>query len=254
MSNNPVNELLSMVTPPKKDKKPSNWALYAVLWVSNLIFLVLDVISGFTVYLITGWWLYGLLTALAGFVPLLLHEASFIRAYASNWQKWLSMIGAGLSVISVMLVGVAAAAVNVIGVGADAITIEIVTVASLVLIAGIHAVLFIVIFYIDDGIQANQRTQQAVAMSLQKSQMLAAAGYVLKNAEGALVLKKALERQHGPQGAEALQAVLSQLLQDGDGNGIPDILEGKRPAHQYNQTAERVPFRENGHGSELPNE
>lgn len=257
MSNNPVNQLLDFVTPPKKQKNPSNLALYAALWVANLIFLVLDVISGFSIYLITAWWLYGVLTALAGFVPLLLHEACFVRAYASGWQKFISIVGAVLAVFSVLLVGIVAGYVNVADVGVDVTTAEVISVSSLVLISGMHAMLFIVYFYIDPGIQSNQRTEQAVAMSIQKSKVISSAGYVLKHAEGALALKKELERQHGPQGAEALRAIVAQLMEDKDGDGIPDVLQGKRsqPTHQYNVEAEEppIPYPQNG-GRERPNE
>lgn len=247
--NSPVNELIEFVSEPKKkEKKPSNWALYAALIFANCILLVIDGISGFTVYLMTAWWGYGLLTVLAGFVPLVLHEGAYVRAFSSKWQKIIAVAGAVLAIGSVVLIGALAAIVNVMGISVQVQTAEIVTVVSLVGIAAAHALLFIVFFYIDDGINANQRTEQAIANSIHKTKMISAGGRVLHTAQNALVFKKAIEQQHGPQGAEALAVILSQLLEDKNGDGIPDILQKRQqpPNHQYNQT---VPFGKNGNGS-----
>lgn len=238
---NPVNELLEFVSEPKKrEKTPSNWALYASLMFANLVFLVIDAISGWTVYLMTDWAGYGILTFLAGFIPLLLHEASFVRAYASYWQKWIAVGGAVLAIGSVMVIGIGAAVVNVMQVGVEVQTAEIFTIVTLLVIAGIHALLFIVYFYADDGILSTQKTERAIANSIHKGRTITAAGRVLRQAEGAVALKKAIERQHGPQGAEALAQLLSQLLEDKNGDGIPDVLQRQpRPMNQYNANAEK---------------
>src|SRR5258706_10415222 len=99
------------------------------------------------------------------------------------------------------------------------------TIVSLVGIASVHALLFIVFYYIDDGIQANQRTERAIATSVHKSKMISAGGRVLATAQGALALKKTIERQHGQEGAEALAVILKTLLADENGDGIPDVLQ-----------------------------
>lgn len=253
---NPVNELLEFVQEPKKkDRTPSNWALYAALAFANIVFLVIDGISGWTVYLMTAWVGYGILTGLAGFIPLLLHEAAFVRAFASYWQKWIAVVGALLAIASVLVIGICAAVINVMGIGLAVQTAEIFTVISLVVIAAIHALLLIVYFYIDDGIQATQKTERAIANSIHKGRLITAGGRVLAQAQGAVALKKALERQHGPQGVEALTAILSQLTRDENHDGIPDVLQRQaRPMAQYNQMAERTSLGPNhGSGEDNPN-
>jgi hypothetical protein len=149
-------------------------------------------------------------------------------------------------------------------VGIDVQTAEIFTVITLLVIAGTHALLFIIYFYADDGIRAQQKTERAIANSVHKGRTLVAAGKVLKQAEGAIILKRSIEDRHGAQGVEALAQLMTQLLDDQNADGIPDILQNRNtdrrpmsPAPQY-QPQERVPLGPNGSGngrgeSERPN-
>lgn len=258
MSNNQVNELVEFVTEPKgKPKSPTNWALWGALIFANFVFFVLDVISGYTVYLITKWWGYGLLTVLAGFVPLVLHEAAFVRAYASNHQKVIATIGAMLSILSVIGIGIAAAIINVMGFGIQVVAAEISTVVGLVIISALHAFLCIAYFYTDVGIQTKQRTEQAIARGIEKSRMISASGQVLKTAQAALVFKNSIEKQYGPQGTEAMQVILANLLQDRNGDGIPDVLQQvppARPMNQFSSSTSQPTLQQNPRGPADPNE
>lgn len=233
MNNIPVNEILGLVEEPRKPKgAPSNAALWVALIFANIIFLVLDAISGVTVYLFTDWWLYGFLTVLAGFVPLLIHEADFVRPFASGMQRAISVIGAVLAVLSVIVIGVCAAIVNVMQIGVSVQIAEVSTIIALVIIAAFHAILFAIYFYVDETIRAEQRTEQMIANGLRKSKAIISAGRVLHTANAALDSKKVLESQYGPQGAEALEYLVKMLTEDKNHDGIPDILQRKVPTQQ----------------------
>lgn len=253
MSNliNERNELLEAVkAPDRRKKQPSNFALYAALIFANLVFCLLDVISAFTVYWMTAFWLYGVLTFLAGFAPLLLHEMLFVRAFASPTQKNIATLGAVTALLSIVVIGVMGGYVNIVGVTIAPENMEIATIVMLVLIASFHAVLAVLYYFFDDTILAKQMAAQAVARAMTQGELIALGDYILELTQKSVAKRNAIGDKHN---RAALAEVLRQLgLEDKNGDLIPDILQGGRgkPAHQYNQTAEQaVPFRDNGHGS-----
>lgn len=250
MSNilNDRNELLEAVkAPDRKKKQPSNFALYAALIFANLVFCLLDIISGFTVYWMTAFWLYGILTFLAGFAPLLLHELLFTRAFASQDQKNIATLGACAALISIVLIGVMAGYVNIIGVNIAPQNSEIATIIALVLIASFHALLAVIYYFIDPQIAAKQLGAQAVARAMSQGEMIALGDFILEITQKSVAKRNAIGNKHN---MPALMEVLKQVgFEDANGDGIPDALQKRQqPMTQYNQTADRIPFRENGHG------
>lgn len=224
-------------------KKPSNSALYAAIIAADLIFSVLDIGSGITVYWVTGIWFYGLLVFLAGVVPLILNQKLFVRAYANNEQKNIAIIGVMLSIVSIVGVGVLAAVANIKGV--DSTAAELTVVIVVVVLAFIHAILLGLYFYVDDGIRNNQILAQVQARAENKASMIETSGKVLEVAQKNVTRRKNLENQYNP---AAMAALLRQMGLDENENGIPDFMEGTnfvvrndpnyRPAPPRNYSAE----------------
>src|SRR3972149_2257340 len=114
---NKVNRLLALVKRPQQAKrKPSNFALYWAWIFYNAVALLFDFIVAITIYELMGKMAYAILAFAAGFLPLLMYEFLYTRAYASNWQKILAVMGAGLSVVTILGVGVIAGVINVLDV------------------------------------------------------------------------------------------------------------------------------------------
>lgn len=242
------NDLLKAVMEPQRKKsQPSNMGLYAAIVFANLVFCAVDIISAISVTMVTGFIMYGILTFMAGFAPLLLHEFLFVRAFASEFQKKLAITGAVISLVSIVGIGVASAVVNVNGAGSmDAMSIELVVIISIVLIAIVHAILSILYFYSDDGIKANQLTSQAIARALHQAKMIEASETVLGAAQAALLKQNLIASMYD--NPAAVKAVLKQMGwdQDADGDGTPDILQ-QSPAFARPQRPPVPGFSPNGH-------
>jgi hypothetical protein len=249
------NELLEAVkSPERKKSEPSNFALYAALIFANVIFCLLDIISGITVYYMTGIPLYGVLTFLAGFVPLVMHETLFTRAYASEDQRRLAMIGAITGFCSIIIIGVMAGYVNIVGVSVAPQAAEITTIIALIMIASFHALLATWYFYIDNGVSARQQTAQAVARAHSQADLIEAGDLILSVTQKSVNNREQIGKKYN--NLPALYEVLKQMgYPDLNGDGIPDVLQQKRPQQmQYNASAEKPPqLHDNGNGNGNPN-
>ena len=211
---NNVSRLLELVKRPQQAKrKPSNFALYWAWLFYNATALLFDGIAAGTVYAITGKFTYAALTFVAGFLPLLMHEFLFTRAYASRMQKVLAVIGAALSVITILTVGVLAGIVNVLGFTArNSTEIDIAMILILVLVAGAHGLIAAVYFYIDDGIKANQVRAESVAYHERRIEDINRAKEILALAEQGASDEDAIAAQYG--GMEVLNEIMGQLRGD----------------------------------------
>lgn len=215
MSNtNKLNRLLDLVKRPQQAKrKPSNFALYWAWLFYNAVALLFDVIASITVYEMMGNLAYAALTFAAGFLPLLMHEFLYTRAYASRLQKILAVMGAGLSVVTILAVGVLAGIVNLLGLTAqNAMMLEIAMILALVLVAGGHGLIAAIYFYIDDGIKANQVRAESVAYHERRIEDIQRAKEILALAEQGAKDEDAIAAQYG--GMEVLNEILGQLRGD----------------------------------------
>jgi hypothetical protein len=236
--NKQKDELLEAVKAPTHKKTPSNHSLYFALIAADVIFGILDIGSGLTVYWITGIWFYGLLVFLAGLAPLLLFQSLYVRAFASAKQKRIAIGGAVLAVFSIIAIGILSAFANVQGV--DGQTAELTVVIVIVVLAFIHALLLTGYFYIDDSIQSEQIVAQAIARAIQQARMIEAGDHVLTVTERAVNRRKEVSDTHGS--PAALREVLRQMGWDDDGDGIPDwvnAINRKRPIQQMGAETER---------------
>lgn len=147
----------------KTEAKPSNIALWLVLLFANLVFLLLDAVTGWTVYGFTSVWQYGVMAFLAGCVPFWLAEAAFVRAYASTAQKWLAGVSAFLAIVEIM----ASASISaIILISYDILhlqTYQIVLVAVIIGFVIAQAILALGYFYVDEEIRENQKLKQGLA-------------------------------------------------------------------------------------------
>jgi hypothetical protein len=233
-------ELLSSVTPKKaKEKRPSNAALGIGFIFGNLIFALLDLISGYTVYLMTNFALYGVLTFLSGFLPLLLHEFLWRRALANQFQKKIALWGAGFALLSIVVVSGLSGFVNIVGIGnVGAQTTEIVTLLFLVTISTTHAILTFVYYYSDEGIRAQQQIAQVIANAEREIEMINIADRVVTAKRVTLHNRHLVEEKHS--NPEAVQRVLELLSQDDNHNGIPDFMETELEKKGSNVTEQRA--------------
>jgi hypothetical protein len=214
METNKVNRLLELVKRPQQAKrKPSNFALYWAWAFYNLVALLFDVIAAGTVYAMMGSIAYAGLTFAAGFLPLLMHEFLFTRAYASGVQRWLAIIGAGLSVVTILGVGILAGMVNLTGfMAVDSITLEIAMIVTLVLVSGAHGLIAAVYFYIDDGIKAKQAQAESMAYHERRLEHIRQAKEILALAEEGADQEDEIAKQYGGNGGrELLNEILAQL-------------------------------------------
>jgi hypothetical protein len=164
----------ALLTKPKraqKDTSPKN-----KLWVSMLGFNVtmgfLDLISAVTVGILTNW-LYGVLTFVAGFAALLLHESLFTNPFAGSNQKIMAVVGGIIAVISTVGIGVLAGIANVVQITdfIPAFALDITIIITLVVIAGIHGVIWGTYFFTDSGHVASMQAMANKAYrTLQRTQ------------------------------------------------------------------------------------
>jgi hypothetical protein len=209
-----VNRLLDLVKRPLQAKrKPSNFALYWAWIFYNAVALLFDTIAAGTVYDLVGKFMYAVLTFVAGFLPLLMHEFLYTRAFANAAQKVLAVIGAGLSVVTILGVGVIAGVVNVLGFTALSVkTLEIVLIVTLVLVSGAHGLIAAIYFFIDDGIKAKQVRAESVAYHERRIDDINRAKEILALAEQGAKDEDAIAAQYG--GMEVLNEILGQLRGD----------------------------------------
>lgn len=162
--NQKKDQLLSLMRRPQAARKPSNFALWWAWLFYNLVAFFLDAITAYTVYTLTNI-LYASLTFFAGFMPLLMHEFLFMRAYASKLQRGIAMFGAAVSVLAIIGIGLLAGGVNVIGIASmtNALYVEVAIISLIVLTSAGHGLLAAVYFYADEGIRSKHNTQEAIA-------------------------------------------------------------------------------------------
>jgi len=217
------DELLKEVSKPTRRKRPSNWGLYLAVIFFNLVMLALDGGSAFSVYWATQIAFYGVMTFVAGFLPLTMHEILHFRPYASDDQKNIAKWGALAAVSSVIIVAILAVIVNIMGI--DGKTVEIGMLIFIVVSAFGHAIAAAVYFYIDDGIAAEQVTVQMEARAIQKRRRNGAADLVLGLSRESINERKRIAGSHNSM--EALKEILRQMGEDDDGDGIPNAIDFK---------------------------
>jgi hypothetical protein len=163
-----VLALLQRPTQEKKKKQPHNKLWIAYLGFNGVMFGI-DLISAITVGALTSP-LYGVLTFLAGFLALLLHENLFTNPFANQTQKNIAIGGGLIAILSTMGIGVLAAIANVLNLATmvSGLAVEMGTIISLVAIAGLHGILWGCYFFMDEGHQAAMKAMVNAAWRTQQ--------------------------------------------------------------------------------------
>jgi len=147
---------------PPEEKKPTNIGL-VVAWLGfNFVFLFLDIGTSALVWTLTNGF-YALMVFVAGITPFTINEILFVRAWNSQNQKWMAIIGAATSVLFTVLLALIVGTINAIR------FFEITTMAAwiqpalewsliigMVLGVAIHGLIWTVYFFTDPGILARQ--------------------------------------------------------------------------------------------------
>jgi low affinity Fe/Cu permease len=228
MATNEFESLESMVQKPKKVKKPNNWALWFAYVFFNIGVLVFDVIAAVTVYTLTKNYGYSFVTFMAGFIPLLMHESLYIRAYASKTQRMIAIGGAVISALTVAVVAVLAGVVNFAVASGYTIASgisEIVIIMIVIIAALLHVTLAAFYFYTDEGIKAEHTEAENVAFFNQRMKNLLRAEQMLEQADKARQHKAKIIEKHGGKDGKAALDYLMNLLNDDDGDGIINALD-----------------------------
>jgi len=235
-----TSKLLRMVQKPvhaRAERPPSNFALIWAQLFYNFVALVFDAIAAISVYQFTGgkWW-YSVLVFLAGFLPLIMHEALFVRAYASSLQRTLALAGVGLSVITILVVGILAAVATIQGVfGLTARALEIGIMVALVIVSVSHGILAATYHFTDPGIRANQTRQDAIAYHKRARESLLLARSILSAANGSIEEEEKLIEEFGD--PAAVEDVISQLT------GLAPSKSGKAAADKLIHPIFSTPLR-----------
>lgn len=225
---NELESLESMVQKPKKVKRPTNFALWWAYIFFNVVVLTFDVIAAWTVYEITNNWGYSILTFLAGFIPLMMHEFLYLRAYANVYQRGISVLGAVVAVLTVAGVALLSAGVNFAiasGINIASSASEIVILMLIVISALLHGVLAAVYFYVDDGIRASHKEAETTAFHEMRMRNIRRAEQLLEQADNARKRKAQIVQKHGGADGKAALDYLLNMLNDDDGDGIPNFLD-----------------------------
>jgi hypothetical protein len=247
---NEIESLESVVQKPAKNKKPSNVALYVAYAFFNLVVLVFDVVAAGTVYAITKNWGYAVLTFLAGFAPLMMHEFLFLRAYASAWQRGLAIFGAVSAVVTVGVVALLSAGVNLAIASGYAVVSGVSEIVILIVVVGsalLHGILAAVYFYIDEGIRAKHTEAETVAYYDTRMKNIKRAEKLLDEADKARQRKASIIQKHGGQDGKAALDYLLNLLNDDDRDGIPNIFDRKDNRQVVRQPVQENPKAQDNH-------
>lgn len=220
------NELINRISKPKATK-PDNSALWLLFAFFNAVTLLIDAVSGYTVYALTGWIPYGVFAFLAGWIPLMLWEAGYVRSASSAFQRKLSMAFAAIAFLSILGIALLSAWANVSGY-ADRVTAEYATVSIIISVALLHAIGAAFYFYADDGIRAVHREHEIVATHNQRMRWLDLAGREMEAERKAQAISKNIAGQYGINDPKLIER-LASILSDSDGNGIPDVFENRQP-------------------------
>jgi hypothetical protein len=133
-----------------------------------LAFGFLDLITAITVGVMTNA-LYGVLTFFAGFLPMVVDEVLFVRPYASRKQKILAISGVGLGILSTLGIGILAGVINglnyfaVLALSNTKWLVEVAMIVGLVVLTGMHGLLWLAYITVDEGTQRKQKRQEQLA-------------------------------------------------------------------------------------------
>ena len=174
-----LRSIIDGSTAPSVQQPPIRWVPTFVWLAFNFLLFQIDVLSAISVGMLSHSVhgllavsvLSGFMTLSAGFVPTLIAEGMYTNPYASDWQRKISVIVAGIGVLSTLLFGLLSAVANaliytqVIDISTNqlGIGIEVLMAGMLVLVVVVHSLLLGIYFFIDPHIRETQGKQRNLA-------------------------------------------------------------------------------------------
>lgn len=220
-----ISELEEMVQEEEIKPVADNSALAYSKFAYNAAAVILDVITGWTIWQLTFWY-YGVLWVLAGAVVFFLHQKNWERDGNNQKQVDISQRGIIVSVASIVVMGAVAGALWILGV--VNLWTEVGIIVSSVLLFSWHAVQLATYYFIDDEFVIRRQVARAEAQAKKKIKIIKAGGEVVKANKEALDERNAQYKKHGNKGA--VDAAINRV-------------EGKKPQgnNQGNQGAPNSP-------------
>jgi len=165
-----VMGLIRKPTAPQKKNTIKNMAPLALIGF-NVVMTFLDLISAIAVAMLTTP-LYGVLTFIAGVLALFVWERLFTNAHANIMQKWISVGGGVLAVLSTLGIGILSALVNVFNISGvvSPVAMEAGMLISLVVVTFIHGIAWGVYYFADPAHVAEMKRQVNIAWREQQRQ------------------------------------------------------------------------------------
>lgn len=193
-----ISELEEMVKEEEIKPVPDNSALAYSKYAYNLAAIIVDLITGWTIWQLTFWY-YGALWVLAGAVVFFLHQHNWERENNNQQQVDISKTGIMVSVVSIVLMGAAAGSLWVLGIVNPWVEAGII-VASVLLFSW-HAIQLATYYFVDDDFVIRRQVARAEAQAHKKIKIIKAGGEVVKANKEALEERNALYKKTGNKGA-----------------------------------------------------
>lgn len=147
----------------KQDKSPKNAAPVLLLLFCNLVFLMLDGVTAYTIYQFTLVPAYGVIAFLAGCVPLWMAEYGYWSPYANGFQKWMSGISAVLALVEILWCAWLSAQIQA-GLDVTAYKTDKTLLMDIIILVSVaQAILAGLYAYADDEIRRKQELNRGVA-------------------------------------------------------------------------------------------
>lgn len=193
-----ISELQEIVTEDEPEAAPDNSALTYSKWAFEAAVVIVDLITGYTIWQLTFWY-YGLLWVLAGAVFFFLHLHNWERTGNNEKQVRISISGMVASVVAIVLMGVLSGSLWIMSF--RSVWSEVGIVAASVLLFSFHAVQIARYFFLDDDFVIDRTVAKAKAQARKKVQIIKAGGEVVKAAKDAQNERQAQYKKHGDRGA-----------------------------------------------------
>lgn len=198
-----ITELEQMVEEEEIEAPPDDSALTFSKYAYNAAVIILDLITGWTIWQLSFWY-YGVLWVLAGAVVFYLHQKNWERAGNNEKQTSLSMTGMIVAVVSMLLMSIVSGGLWIAknyGAGVDGMWAEIGIVGSAIVLYAWHAFQIARYRFQDDKFKTDRLVARAKAQGHKKIQIIQAAGDVVAASRKALQERDRQYRKHGDRGA-----------------------------------------------------
>lgn len=199
-----ITELEKMVAEDEPETAPDNSALRNSKNAYSAAVLLLDLTTAYLVFMVTQVWFYGVIWFCAGYVAFGLHHKNWERAGNNEEQIKLSQNGLIVSVVSMLVMAIAAGGVYIAQVFHALINpmwTEIGIIAATVGLFGFHAIQVARYYFVDDSFKIQNAVARAKAQAHKKIQIADAAGEVVEANERARQKRNSHYGKFGDKGA-----------------------------------------------------